>query len=106
MRVLLDESVPRQLAPLLTGHTVSTVQREGWSGVSNGELLARTAGLFDALVTGDQGLEFQQDLSRLELGVVVLVAPNNRVETITALAPRVLDALESLPPGSVVRVAA
>ena len=106
MHVLLDESVPRQLAPLLTGHAVSTVQREGWSGVSNGELLARAAGRFDALVTGDQGLEFQQDLSRLELGVVVLVAPNNRVETITALAPRVLDALESLPPGSVVRVAA
>ena len=106
MRVLLDESVPRQLASLLTGHAVSTVQREGWSGVSNGDLLARTTGHFDALVTGDLGLEFQQDLSGLEFGIIVLAAPNNRVETITALAPQVLDALANLVPGAVVRVAA
>ena len=52
----------------------TTVQREGWSGVSNGELLARATGRFDALVTNDQGLEFQQDLSGLELGIFVLEA--------------------------------
>ena len=54
MRVLLDESVPRQLAPLLHSHSVSTVPREGWEGLDNGELLDRAVQRFDVLVTGDQ----------------------------------------------------
>ena len=105
MRVLLDESVPRQLAPLLTGHSVSTVPREGWAGIANGELLRRAAERFDALITGDQNLEFQQDTASVGLGIVVLVAPNNRVETITPMASRIVEALADLRPGRVVRVA-
>lgn len=106
MRVLLDESIPRQLAPLLTGHSVSTVPREGWSGLSNGELLRRASERFDALVTGDQSLQHQQNVSRFELGVVLVVAPNNRVETITALSVQILAALADLRPGEVVRATA
>ena len=92
MRVLLDESVPRQLAPLLTGYSVSTVSREGWAGLDNGQLLDRAAQHFDVLVTGDQSLQYQQNLARRHLGVVVIVAPDNRVETITSLSPKVLAA--------------
>ena len=103
MRVLLDESVPRQLASFLTGHSVTTVQREGWAGVANGELLARASDRFDALVTADQGME-QQRVVGLGLGLVVLVAPDNRVETITQMAPLVLAALRRVRPGRVVRV--
>ena len=105
MRVLLDESVARQLASLLVGHEATTVQRHGWAGTSNGELLRMAATEFEAFVTGDQSLEFQQSIGGLDLGVVVLLGPNNRVETITAMAPRVLDAVSSLQPGQVVRVA-
>ena len=39
MRVLLDEQLPRQLAPLLTGHDVRTVQQQSWAGLKNGQLL-------------------------------------------------------------------
>ncbi len=106
MRVLLDESVPRQLASLLIGHSVTTVPREGWSGLTNGELLRRSSGQFHALVTGDQSLQYQQNLAELDLGIVVLLAPNNRVETITAMSAKILEALEQLQPGQVVRVAA
>lgn len=101
MRVLLDESVAQQLGPLLVGHSVNTVQRQGWSGTSNGKLIQQAASEFDALVTGDQSLQHQQNLSGVELGVVVLIAPDNRVETITSMAPLVLNALESLQPGQV-----
>lgn len=57
MRVLLDECVPRALLKELPGHLVSTVQREGWSGKKNGELLTlmSEAG-FDVFVTVDQGV--------------------------------------------------
>ena len=40
MRILLDESVPGRLGPLLSGHVVTTVQRRGWASVKNGKLLA------------------------------------------------------------------
>lgn len=46
VRVLLDESVPRQLVAKLSGHDVSTVQREGWSGLKNGALLKQAADRF------------------------------------------------------------
>ena len=69
MRVLLDEQLPRQLASRLTGHDVVTVQQQGWAGVTNGELLRRAAEQgFEALVTADQNLEFQQSLEPLPLG--------------------------------------
>lgn len=66
MRVLLDEQLPRHLARELTGHTVRTVQQEGWAGFKNGELLQRAAdGGFDVFLTADQNLQFQQNLAGL-----------------------------------------
>ena len=106
MRVLLDESVPRQLAPLLIGHSVTTVPGEGWAGISDGELLRRAASRFDALITGDQSLRHQQSLAGLDLGIVVLVAADNRVETIVALRDPILDVLARLGPGEVIGVRA
>ena len=50
MRVLLDENLPVELATALTGHRVDTVSGLGWEGVTNGELLSRMAGRFDALL--------------------------------------------------------
>ena len=41
MRVLLDESLPRQLARELVGHEVRTVRQERWQRLKNGELLRR-----------------------------------------------------------------
>ncbi len=79
MRVLLDEQLPRQLAPELIGHHVSTVQQQGWAGLKNGELLRRAGEkAFEVFVTADQNLEFQQNLSRSGVGVIVLVAPFQR----------------------------
>ncbi len=71
MRVLLDEQLPRHLARDLTGHQVRTVQQEGWAGLKNGELLRRAAEKFEVLVTADQNLQFQQNLARARLGVVL-----------------------------------
>ena len=81
MRVLLDEQLPRQLAPYLTGHDVRTTQEQGWAGLKNGELLKQAlAGGFEVLITGDQNLEFQQNLKASGLFVLVLVAPSNKLE--------------------------
>lgn len=105
MRVLLDESLPRPLAPEITGHEVFTVRQMGWAGVHNGELLLRAAAAgFDAFVTADRNLEFQQNIGRVGLGVVVLIAPSNDREDILPLAPQVIEALATIGPGQVVQV--
>jgi hypothetical protein len=55
-------------------------------------------------VTGDRGLLHPQNLGRLRLRIVLIVARDNRVETITALAPLVLEAIERVGPGQVEQV--
>lgn len=106
MRVLLDESLPRKLAQALSGHEVQTVQKRGWAGLKNGVLLRTASGEFDVLVTGDQNLQFQQNLSGLSISVIVLVAVNNRLETLLPLVPELIEALEGAKAGQVVRVPA
>lgn len=105
MRILLDESLPRPLVQALTGHTVETVQRRGWAGLKNGVLLREAAEHFDVLVTGDRNMQYQQNRAALAIPVIVLVAANNRIESLLPLVPRLLQTLETIQPGQVVEVA-
>ena len=104
MRILLDESLPRELRDDLPGHAVKTVTEVGWSGVRNGELLRRAAENFDVFVTADQNLQYQQNLAALPVAVVVLVARNNRIQSLQPLVPALLARLASLAPRSLTRI--
>lgn len=105
MRVLLDENVPRKLKyRLAPEHEAVTVQERGWSGRLNGALLRAADAEFDALLTLDRGIEYQQDLSGLSLRVVVMRAAENKYETLLPLVPAVKEALLRAPPGEVVIV--
>lgn len=107
MRVLLDEQLPRQLAPLLVGHQVQTVQQVGWSGLTNGELLRRAkAAGFEVLLSADQNLEFQQNLHQAGLGVVLIRAASNALEDLEPLVSSILTAIHKVHPGQVIRVSA
>ena len=106
MRILLDESLPIELRSEIAGHEVRYVREMGWSGLKNGELLTQAAALFDALVTADQNLEYQQNLNTLPIAVAVLVAPSNRIEQLRPLLPRLVEALSFLKPRTLVRVEA
>jgi len=105
MRLLLDECVPKRLGRLLGPHEVKTVQQAGWAGITNGALLARAAQSFDVFVTVDQGIRYQQNLTGLSISVVVLAAVSNDIRDLEPLVPRLLQSLESVQPGQVVRVA-
>lgn len=94
MRVLLDESLPKKLGFLLEGHFVRTVQQMNFAGLTNGKLLNAAANEFDVLVTGDQNMEYQQNQTLLPMGVIVLVAPSNKLESFVPLVPALLAALE------------
>jgi hypothetical protein len=106
MRVLLDENIPVGLAGLLGDHDIETVSGLGWSGVTNGELLRRMQGQFDALVTMDKRLPHQQNLAMCPFGVVLVEETSNRMVHLQPLAPRILGALDDLPPGALRRVGA
>ena len=72
MRILLDECIDRRFAKELEGHEVMTVPQVGWAGIKNGELLTRAQSKFDAFVTVDRNLAFQQNIPQFTIAVVVL----------------------------------
>ena len=105
MKVLIDECLPRRLARELPGHEARTVPQMGWAGKHNGELLALMAGQFEAFITIDGNLRYQQNPTKLTLGLVVLHAPSNRIEDVRPLIPSILAALPQITPGQIVHVA-
>jgi hypothetical protein len=91
--VLLDECVDRRLAADIEGHDVTTAPEAGWAGLTNGELLRRAQQQFDAFVTVDRSLPFQQDLARFAIAVIVLRSPSNRLADLRGLIPQLLATL-------------
>jgi len=106
MRILLDESLPRDLGKSLAEHEVRTVQQAGWAGLKNGDLLQKAAGQYDVFVIGDRNIEYQQNLSRLPILVIVLEAANNRIESLLPLVPSLLETIATLKDKRLVRLGA
>jgi hypothetical protein len=105
MRILLDECVPQPLRLELPGHDVHTVPEMGWSGKTNGELLRlMTAAGFEVFLTVDQNLLYQQNLHGAGIGIILLVAPQNRLVDLLQLVPKVLTALTTIQVGQVIQV--
>ena len=96
MRVLLDECVPRRLRTELPGHDVVTVVEMGWSGVTNGKLLALAGTAFDCFLTVDANIEKQQHLPALPIAILLVRAVSNDLNTLQALAPEIRRALAEL----------
>ncbi len=103
MKAILDESLPESLVDDLPGHLVSTVKREGWKGIKNGELLAliEAAG-FEAFITADKRMQFEQVLEARPFAVLLL-STNHRL-TIEPHVAKVAEALETAVPGKVTLV--
>lgn len=107
MRVLLDENLPRALTRLFEPHVeASTIGQIGWRGIKNGSLLKEAETEFDVLLTMDKGIPHQQNLSQVKIGIVLLEASSNRYEDLTPLMSQVNQALRTIRPGEIVRVAA
>lgn len=104
MRLLLDESVPRRFRHALPTHTVKTAVEMGWSGKKNGQLLTLAAAEFEAFITVDQNLPYQQNTAALPIAVIVLVAPSNKLHALLPLVPRLEEVLATLQPRLLVRI--
>ena len=91
MKILLDENLPRQLkADFGPDYDLKTVRDMGWLGKKNGELLGLIVFKgFDFFVTIDKNLRFQQNLDRIDLVIFLLLAFNNRRETLQILVEKI-----------------
>lgn len=105
MKILLDENLPHDLRHLLTGHDVFTVAYMGWASLENGDLLtaARDMG-FDAMLTLDSGVEYEQHLATLPVAVLIVRCKSSRVDHLRPLVPDILAELNLLSPRSLARV--
>ncbi len=105
MRVLLDESLPRQLARELIPHDVRTVRQQGWAGLKNGALLrAASENGFEIFVTADQNLQYQQNVALAKIGIIVLIAPTNRLIDLQPFINEILTVIPAIKRGQVVHI--
>ena len=101
MRVLLDECVDQRLAREITGHEITTVPNAGWASAKNGDLLTLAQASFDAFVTVDRNLAFQQNAPRFSIAVLILRARTNRLGDLRPLIPKLLELLPKAPKGQI-----
>jgi predicted nuclease of predicted toxin-antitoxin system len=97
-RVLLDENLPRKLRRDLPEFGIRTVQEEGWASYANGQLLGRAQDNFDVLLTADRRLQFQQNLARYDIGVVVILTVSLRYRTIRLALEQIRAAIAAVAP--------
>ena len=98
MRILFDQGAPVPLRRSLAAHEVSTAWQRGWAQLSNGDLLAAAESVgFELLVTTDQNLRYQQNLSARRIAILVLTVAN--WPTLEPHASGIAAVIESMKPG-------
>ncbi len=104
MKMLLDENLPKKLINDLAGHEVYTSRKMGWLGYKNGDLIKlMIANGFDALLTFDKNIQYQQNFNKYPIAVFILIAERNTYEKLTPLMPKLENCLKTgLKPGAVV----
>lgn len=94
MRILFDHNVPDNLKRSLAVHHVETSDQRGWERLKNGILLrtAERAG-FEVVVTADQNIRYQQNLTGRRIALVVL--GSNRWPFIQKYIPEIVAAVDA-----------
>ena len=105
MRLLLDENLPKRLKLDFPELEIFTVRDKEWNGIKNGELLKLLLdNSFDALLTYDKNLQYQQNFSKYTLTVFVLTAKINQYIELTKLTPKIKGYLnkKQMPIGPII----
>ncbi len=99
MQILFDQGTPIPLRNVLAGHSESSAYEMGWAALENGALLAAAEAAFDAMITTDQSLPYQQNLAGRRLAILVL--PTTSWPVIERHVGLVTAAIATLRPGEV-----
>lgn len=96
MKLLLDENLPKRLKQDFPEHEISTVRDQGWNGLTNGALIEQMLeNGFDALITFDKNLQYQQNFDRYPIQVIVLTAASNRYRHLSPIVDKVKESLSN-----------
>ena len=100
MRILFDHNTPLPLRRYLLEHVVDTANERGWSELINGDLLnnAEDEG-YEILITADQSMSYQQNITRRQIAVVVLLS--NRWPDVRTRIGEIRAALEEVQQGEI-----
>ena len=103
MLVLFDHVTPSGIARFLVGHVVTKAKDRGWDTLTNGDLLAQAerAG-FDVLLTADNNMRYQQNLTGRRIALVVLSTP--QWPCLRLHMERIAAAVNAATPGSLTEV--
>jgi predicted nuclease of predicted toxin-antitoxin system len=94
VKILLDHNLDRRLSGQLSSHEVRTALEMAWDTLKNGALLTEAEKVgFSVLITSDKGIKDQQTMKGRSIGVVVIRAPNNRLETHLTMISDVIEVL-------------
>ena len=100
MRVLLDACVSERFARFIPEHEVTTVKAYfGTTDLDDGPVLDQLTDHFDAFVTVDKNLRFQQNLRGRPFRIVLLRSHSNAIENLVPLVAPLLAALAEMQPG-------
>ena len=88
MKILLDECVTKHIKPYLSDYEIYTIREMEWSGIKNGKLMQLCVEhSFDILLTIDKNLQYQQNLDRYPVVIVVLNSFTSKVDDLVVLLP-------------------
>jgi hypothetical protein len=105
MLILFDHGTPRGLAHALTGHTIITAKAKGWDRLNNGDLLkAAETEMIDLLLTTDQRIRYQQNLTGRKIAIIVLTG-TTKWSRVRLHQERIAAAVSVATPGSYTEVA-
>jgi hypothetical protein len=102
MKILFDQGTPAPLRKTLATHIVSTAFEKGWAELENGDLLAAAEEAFDAFITTDKHLRYQQNLSGRKLAILVL--PTTSWPEIQKHLGPISAAVNALRPGNFIEL--
>jgi hypothetical protein len=95
MKLLLDENMPKRLKQDFSEHEIYTIRDKGWNGILNGKLLElMISENFDALLTFDKNLRYQQNFKKYSITVFVCNASDNSYQTLSKLVPAIKEMMK------------
>ncbi len=99
-KLLLDENLPEPLKNHFSNDfEVTSVHEAGWQSLKNGELLkAMTVDGIEILLTVDKNLQFQQNLDKFNVQLVVLLTFDNRLKTLVSKLTQIETEINSANP--------
>ena len=96
MKILLDENIPAKLRfDFGKNYEVRTVGNMNWLGKKNGELLGLAIfNRFEIFITLDKNLKNQQNLSKIEIKIILLLSKDNKHQTLQPYIEKIKKLLE------------